>query len=50
MTQQTNDLDLDGFQLDESAEEALLAKHNEFIDQQEEVEVVNGCDSGACAI
>lgn len=43
-------MDIDSFDMDDSLEEELAKKAEEFIDNQEEVEVVNECESGACAI
>lgn len=43
-------MDIDSFELDDSQEEKLQESLDNFIDEQEEVEVINECEGGACAI
>ncbi|WP_278249053.1 hypothetical protein [Paenalcaligenes suwonensis] len=43
-------MDIDNFELDEEMEKKLNEKHQEFIDNQEEIEASNDCEGGACII
>jgi len=43
-------MDIDNFELDDEMEKKLSEKHQEFIDNQEEIEPSNDCEGGACII
>ena len=43
-------MDIDSFELDDEMERKLNEKHNEFIDNQEEIEPSNDCEGGACVL
>lgn len=45
-----DDLNIDDFEFDDDLEEEMSERNTNFIDSQEEFEVVNDCESGACAI
>ncbi|MGG4603884.1 hypothetical protein ACLPHM_03715 [Paenalcaligenes sp. Me131] len=44
------DIDNFDFELDEETEKKLNQKHQEFIENQEEIEPSNDCEGGACII